>query len=68
MRARINIIAWLSNGVETLSNNTEYSQIRRDRMRAAGLKEIRGLIYPEEKHDEIKAEVRRKHGNIKVKK
>lgn len=51
-----------------MSRNTEYQRKHRERMKDAGLKEIRGLIYPEEKHDEIKAEVRRKHGNIKVKK
>jgi hypothetical protein len=49
------------------NENTQKSRARRERMKAAGLKEVRGLVYPKDKHDEIKKEVRRKHGNIKVK-
>lgn len=49
------------------NENTKKSRTRRERMKDAGLKEIRGLVYPADKHEDIKKEVRRKHGRIKVK-
>ncbi len=51
-----------------MSNNKEYQRRYREKMREAGVGEVRGINQPKENHSEVKELVKRHFGEYKVKK